>query len=45
MKSDDSAIKPLSIDIEKTNDGLIAEQLELITKVSSELYKVVEQHR
>lgn len=38
-------IKPLSMDLEKANDGLITEQLELITKVSAEIYKVVEQYR
>ncbi len=41
----EEAIKPLSMDTEKANDGLITEQLELITKVSSEIYKVVEQHK
>ena len=39
----EEGVKTLSADLERPSDNLITEQLELITKVSSEIHKVVEQ--
>ncbi|MFD1630643.1 FUSC family protein [Pseudopedobacter beijingensis] len=41
-KSEES-VKALSMDLDKLSDTLITEQLELITKVSADIYKVTEE--